>query len=79
MQNANSNKNEGPYVSVLRAEYINPGFKYGCNPILKVQFGSAKKENHTSCGFDHPLQPSPRIGIPNTTTGYHTFMMLLRI
>ena len=84
MQNANAKsmqvmKNVGSYASSLRAEYIDPGFKYGCNPILKVRFGSAKEEKHTNCGFDPPLKPSARISKPRSTTGYHRFMMLLQI
>ena len=63
--------NREHYASVLRAKYINPGFKYGCNPILKVRFGYAKKNNHATFS----LGPRSQFGNATTTTGCHRFII----
>ena len=41
------------YRFIARSEYINPGYKEGCNPLLRVQFFATEKNAEQNIGYDN--------------------------
>ena len=41
------------YRFIARSEYIDPGHKAGCNPLLRVQFFATEKNDEQNIGYDN--------------------------
>ena len=41
------------YRFIARSEYIHPGHKEGCNPLLRVQFFATEKNKEQKIGYDN--------------------------
>ena len=43
-------ENNDDYRFIVRTEYLEHDFRYGCNPILRVQFMATEANKRNNCG-----------------------------